>query len=482
MGKFFRNIATLLAERGKLNVAQFAQDYEARYGTPVIMTPGQKVSDVLRNAEAAGTCQLGPNGAILPASTGTLVTAAGAAAAMPRSAVYKSADGSVVVVHHTTKIVGTQVPPTAPPTAQHVVIEAVLCFDTTGSMHKYLAAVRNGLDALVGSLVAKAEEHGAGLRLGVIAHGDYCDKQTSYVIKYIPLLNMGGAAHAKTAALQKVRTFIETVGETGGGDSPECYELALRKATKEMGWGPHSRRLLVMVGDDLPHPPGYTCGDFTNTLDWAKEAASLAKQNVRVYAVQAGNNRDAKQTFWAPLAKMTRGAHLEVSQIETIADLVQAAVCRELGPRAFEAFGAELRARGRMHGETAKAFMTISQTVITVVSGPGGGGDAAAAAASALSLAALPAPPSSSLASLSLQDKGAKDCRYGVGCTNPKCKFAHPAGWRFASAPPPAAAASATRAKDCRYGVACTNPKCYFAHPAGWRFAPRATAAGLRGA
>lgn len=160
---------------------------------------------------------------------------------------------------------------------------------------------------------------------------------------------------------------------------------------------------------------------------------------------------------------MTKGAHLQVEELATVPDLVQAAVCRELGPRAFEEFGAELRARGRMRGETERVFRTISQTVITVVA-PGGalpvvaGAPLAAAAAAALSPLSLgmhpstprngkgkgpkaPASPRSSASSsassaagsewVRCSDKfGDKRCRDGGGCENARCGFAHPAGWR----------------------------------------------------
>ena len=54
------------------------------------------------------------------------------------------------------------------------------------------------------------------IRISVLAHGDYCDKH-NYVTKWVDFSN-------DSKALCK---FVKEVGPTGGGDTPECYELAL---------------------------------------------------------------------------------------------------------------------------------------------------------------------------------------------------------------------------------------------------------------
>ena len=172
-------------------------------------------------------------------------------------------------------------------------LELVVSFDTTGSMYIYLDAIRKAGRALIKKLVAKARKYGAKLRIGVIAHGDYCDKATSYVIKYLPLLDMSDGG-----AVDKVLRFVAGVGQTGGGDAPEAYELALHTAWKKMNWGSNSRRIFMMIGDNLPHEVGYKYGDFTNMIDWRAQVEILKKKNIRTYAVQAGSGRSEITHFW----------------------------------------------------------------------------------------------------------------------------------------------------------------------------------------
>ena len=67
------------------------------------------------------------------------------------------------------------------------------------------------------------------LILKVIAHGDYCDldpKNGGYIIQKIDF----------TRDIEQLQEFVEEVGNTHGGDAPECYELVLKHAREEFSW------------------------------------------------------------------------------------------------------------------------------------------------------------------------------------------------------------------------------------------------------
>lgn len=245
--------------------------------------------------------------------------------------------------------------------SRQTVVEVMLSFDTTGSMYSYLGAVRKNLAAALGELKEAAQREGVVLRVGVVAHGDYCDKATSYVIKFLPLLDLTPANEAKITA------FIEGVGATGGGDAPECYELALNKLRKHAHWTRGSRRAVVLVGDALPHDVGYSINGYTNHIDWKEEAKRLGDMGVRVYAVQAGG-RSSSRPFYDHLAAATKGARLDMSQLNTVSALVVAASMNEVGGKALTRYSERLRATGRMSAELEIVIQRIS-TVTTDTSG-----------------------------------------------------------------------------------------------------------------
>src|SRR5580704_12128334 len=95
-------------------------------------------------------------------------------------------------------------------------VEVVFSFDTTGSMYPCLTQVRRNIKDTVTRLVKEVP----AIRIGIIAHGDYCDKGSTYITKRLNLTDNADA----------ICKFVTKVEPTGGGDAPECYELVLHEA------------------------------------------------------------------------------------------------------------------------------------------------------------------------------------------------------------------------------------------------------------
>ncbi|MFM7371447.1 MAG: hypothetical protein ACKO2Z_27400 [Sphaerospermopsis kisseleviana] len=62
-------------------------------------------------------------------------------------------------------------------------LDVTLTFDTTGSMYGYLEDVRNQLNHLSQEIRQAVPQ----AKMGVVAYGDYCDAQTTYVTKVLDL-------------------------------------------------------------------------------------------------------------------------------------------------------------------------------------------------------------------------------------------------------------------------------------------------------
>ena len=63
-------------------------------------------------------------------------------------------------------------------------MEVMFSFDTTGSMSGCIAEVKTKVEEIITRLFADIP----GLRISVMAHGDYCDKPT-YVTKFVDFTN-----------------------------------------------------------------------------------------------------------------------------------------------------------------------------------------------------------------------------------------------------------------------------------------------------
>ena len=220
-------------------------------------------------------------------------------------------------------------------------IEVVFSFDTTGSMYPCLAEVRRKVKATVSRLFKDIP----GIRVGVIAHGDYCDEGHSYLIKTFDLSMDEGA----------ICRFVGNVGPTGGGDAPEAYEVVLHRA-RGLSWSPGAQRVLVLIGDDVPHGPSYP--QNRAKLNWRTETDRLLDQGVTVYAVQALNRRHAT-AFYRELAERGGGFHLPLNQFAHVHELILAVCARQQGDVKLQQLEDEVVASGRMNRGVSRIFDTL---------------------------------------------------------------------------------------------------------------------------
>jgi hypothetical protein len=222
-------------------------------------------------------------------------------------------------------------------------IDVVFSFDTTGSMYPCLTQLRRNAEKAVRRLFDEIP----GLHVGVIAHGDYCDEKTSYLLKQVEL----------TDDESKVLAFLQGVGASGGGDAPEAYEYALHVA-RSMGWRTGRSKALVLIGDDVPHGPTYPQNKLK--LDWRNELGLLLEAGVNVYGVHAMPGvRKHSKPFYEEVAKRTGGFYLTLDQFTYITDLVLAVAYKQQGNEHLERFEQEVIREKRMNKSVGQIFATM---------------------------------------------------------------------------------------------------------------------------
>ncbi|MEO6892726.1 MAG: vWA domain-containing protein [Ktedonobacteraceae bacterium] len=229
-------------------------------------------------------------------------------------------------------------------------IDVVISFDTTGSMSSVLAQVRHKIKQTVERLLGELPD----IRIGIIVHGDYCDAASTYVTRHLDL----------TQDTLSITDFVEQTPATGGGDAPECYELVLHEA-QELSWRPDAKRVLVMIGDVVPHAPE----DNPQHLNWRTEVAALAARGISIYGVQALNNR-AAQAFYREMAATSGGCHLSLGQFSEITAMLIAICYRQHTDIKLLAYEQELQREGRMSRSLKRAFTSMKGRDPVVEEGP----------------------------------------------------------------------------------------------------------------
>lgn len=209
--------------------------------------------------------------------------------------------------------------------------EIAFCFDTTGSMQPCIANVRKHIEKTCEELFKDIP----GLKIGFISHGDYCDGDNCYDIQML------------TDDEKKVYKFIRTTPNTSGGDSPECYELALNLA-KTLGWTvtKKNRGVLVMIGDQEPHDVNYP--QNKDKLDWKKELDDLKEMGVNVYPLQClyTVNQKAANDFWQAISQIMDTPLLKLQDFDEASLAVRSYAHTVSGSASYAAYEKKLHDEG----------------------------------------------------------------------------------------------------------------------------------------
>lgn len=218
-------------------------------------------------------------------------------------------------------------------------MDLLISFDTTGSMYPVLTQVRREVVNFVKEMQNSVEN----LRIGIIAHGDYCDKDNPYTIRIMDF----------TTDIDKISEFVTETKATYGGDADECYELVLNAAHHVLDWRKDVNRVMVMIGDANPHAPHYP--QNKNHLDWNIEAAILRDSNIKVFAVHAlSYYRSSSKHFYEHVAEVTGGTYLTLDQFSEVTGLILATCCSQYSLEKLDEFIEIIRTNGRMTNSMAR--------------------------------------------------------------------------------------------------------------------------------
>lgn len=236
---------------------------------------------------------------------------------------------------------------------QKPTVEIVFSFDATGSMYQAIDTLKQKLQNLFRQLLTDLP----GIRIAVIAHGDFCDYNVFYTMCKLDFTN----------DLDTLVQFVQTIQMCGGGDPAECYEMVLKECSA-LNWykktpdateyDDNISRVVVVIGDDVPH-----LSDDYFKIDWRAELKSLYDELlIKAYGVQC-LGREYANEFYQELADLTYGTRLELENFNKMHELVLALCYRESAEHASIAF-----ANSSNDGGAASSTSTSSSSTEQVIS------------------------------------------------------------------------------------------------------------------
>lgn len=221
-------------------------------------------------------------------------------------------------------------------------LDVVISFDTTGSMYPVLTQVRNCLKTMIGELNSNIED----IRIGVIAHGDYCDAGDPYTIRILDF----------TSDIEKINEFIKNTKPTYGGDPDECYELVLNQVRTTLSWEAGREKVLILIGDADPHGVNYP--QNVNKIDWKNETNLLKEAGVKIFSIQAYAYYRNKE-FYKYIAETTGGKHLNLDQFSDVPKLITGICYKEFNEENLNEYVSIIRENGGLTRSLSKNFSEL---------------------------------------------------------------------------------------------------------------------------
>lgn len=224
-------------------------------------------------------------------------------------------------------------------------LDLLISFDTTGSMYPVLANVRREVDYLVRTLASKIKD----IQIGVIAHGDYCDANAPYTIRFLDF----------TDDVAKLSDFINNTKPTYGGDADECYELVLRTGRTQASWRPDSTKIFMVIGDANPHSESYPLN--SEHIRWQDESKQLSDMHIQVFGVHCLHKfRQSSTKFYQKIADDTNGVYLTLDQFSDITGLIEATCYSQYSEEKLTEFVTIIRNNRRLTNSLARNINRLS--------------------------------------------------------------------------------------------------------------------------
>ncbi len=182
-------------------------------------------------------------------------------------------------------------------------VDVVFAIDNTGSMGGTIDTVKRDVKSIVDQIRTVAPDS----RFGAIKFMDY-GSTSDYVTEI---------ACQPTDQIDVLKSAVNTMYtyRGAGGDEPEAYIEAVNQGVNDIAWRKTAIKLLVVVGDAMPHDPVYGTGRSGSGKTWSEAADSAANAGVVVSMVAVGRGVGHSVVYksYNYMAAATGGKYVESS-------------------------------------------------------------------------------------------------------------------------------------------------------------------------
>jgi Mg-chelatase subunit ChlD len=174
------------------------------------------------------------------------------------------------------------------------VVDVVFCLDSTGSMGGLIEGAKQKIWSMANGIVSQKPT--PQVRIGLVS---YRDRGDDYIIRKFDL----------TDDIDTVFKNLQSFQASGGGDTPESVNQALKEAVGDMSWTKEkdALKIIFLVGDCPPHM------DYQDDVKYPETCQAAARASIIINTVQCG--RDGSTTpIWKEIARLAEGGYIALEQ------------------------------------------------------------------------------------------------------------------------------------------------------------------------
>ncbi len=168
-------------------------------------------------------------------------------------------------------------------------LDIVFILDTTGSMGEEIQRLKKTIELIHMNLSSLSSK--PIVRFGMVLYKDEYDE---YVTKTVPL----------TDNLEKFQKELKTVSASGGGDTPEDLQSALKEAVKTMLWNKEGIRLAFIITDAPPHL------DYGQNYTYVRAAKDAKRKAIKIFSVGTGGLDITGEYILRQISQYTSGKYI----------------------------------------------------------------------------------------------------------------------------------------------------------------------------
>ncbi|MBX2939851.1 MAG: hypothetical protein KF880_07215 [Ferruginibacter sp.] len=172
-------------------------------------------------------------------------------------------------------------------------IQIVFALDATGSMSGLMAAAKDKIWSIAGSITQS--DPAPELELGLVF---YRDRGDAFVTKRVPL----------TDSIDYVYKELMGIRAEGGGDSPESVNQGLYEAVTMFAWdeSPEVYKTVFLIGDQAPHMK------YTDDVKYPQTCIIAKGKDIVLNTILMGNDPTARKV-WNEIANCSMGSFVNVN-------------------------------------------------------------------------------------------------------------------------------------------------------------------------